>query len=219
MEHLVVSQISRHGYLAVFVLMVLESACIPVPSEAVMLFGGALAGGAVVAGVHLHLNVIAVAVVGASGNLVGASIAYAIGRIGGRPLIERWGRYVLLRPRELDRAERFFARHGQSAVFVGRVLPVVRTFISLPAGIAETPVVAFGVMTLLGSLVWTFALALAGQALATNWSSVARAFTPISIAIGALILAAIAWAILRRLRSRGSAMRADPTNETVDSRD
>ena len=201
MEHLVVSQISKHGYLAVFVLMVLESACIPIPSEAVMLFGGALAGGAVIAGVHLHLNVVAVALAGAGGNLVGSWIAYAVGRLGGRPLVERWGRYVFLRQHELDRAEAFFAHRGQLAVLVGRVLPVVRTFISLPAGVAEMPVASFSALTLLGSLPWTFALALAGDALAANWSHVANAFTPISVVVGLVIVAVIARWLIRRSRA------------------
>lgn len=206
MEHLVVSQISRHGYLAVFVLMVLESACIPIPSEAVMLFGGALASGAVSAGVHSHLNVVAVALCGTAGNLVGSLIAYAVGRVGGRPLIERWGRYILLRQKELDRSERFFARRGPIAVLVARVLPVVRTFISLPAGVSGMPVVPFAVLTALGSLPWTFALAFAGRALAGNWNSVSSAFTPVSIIIGVLIVAGIAWWVLRRLRERSKAL-------------
>ncbi len=202
MEHFVVTQISRHGYLAIFALMILESACIPVPSEAVMLFGGALAGGVVLAGVHIHLNVVAVALAGAVGNVVGGSIAYGVGRLGGRPLVERFGRYLLLRPHELDRAERFFARRGALAVLVARVLPIVRTFISLPAGIAEMPLGPFVVLTFLGSLPWTFALALAGDALAANWSSVSHAFTPVSIAVAVLIVAAIAGWALRRWRTR-----------------
>ncbi len=205
MVHLVVSEISKHGYLAVFLLMVLESACIPIQSEAVMLFGGALAGGAVVAGVHLHLNVVEVALAGTGGNIVGAWISYAVGRIGGRPLVEKWGRYVFLRTRDLDRAERFFAHRGQLAVLVGRLLPVVRTFVSLPAGVAEMPVVPFTALTLVGSLPWTFAFALAGEALAANWQSVANAFTPISIVVGVLLVAWVAWWLLRRARmSRGS---------------
>ncbi|OYV58265.1 MAG: hypothetical protein B7Z69_09875 [Actinobacteria bacterium 21-73-9] len=183
--------------------MVLESACIPIPSEAVMLFGGALAGGVVLAGVHVHLNVVAVALAGAVGNLVGSWIAYAVGRIGGRPLIERYGKYILLRPHDLDRAERFFARYGTPAVLISRILPVVRTFISLPAGIAEMPLGTFSLLTLVGSLPWTFALALAGDALAANWKSVSSAFTPISIVVGVLIVIAIAWWAVRRLGSRG----------------
>ncbi len=202
MEHVVVSQIEQYGYLAVFVLMVLESACIPVPSEVVMLFGGALAGGLVVSGVHLSLNVIWVAVAGALGNLVGSLIAYGVGRSGGRRLIERWGRYVLLRREHLRRSEDFFARRGDVAVLVGRVVPVVRTFISLPAGVAEMPAGRFSVLTLVGCVPWTFGLAFAGQALASHWQRVAAAFTPISVAVGVLLAAALAWWIVQTVNDR-----------------
>lgn len=200
MEHLLVKAVADHGYVAIFLLMVLESACIPIPSEVVMLFGGALAGGLVFAGVHLSLNVVAVALAGTAGNLVGAWISYAVGRAGGRPLVDRWGRYILLRKHEVDKAERFFDRRGDIAVLIGRVLPVVRTFISLPAGIAEMPLGRFSVFTFVGSLPWTFGLTLAGYSLASNWKAVSQDFTPISVVIGVLILAAIAWWVLRRLR-------------------
>lgn len=206
MEHLVVTEITKHGYLAVFVLMVLESACIPIPSEAVMLFGGALASGAVIAGVASHLNVVVVALCGTAGNLIGSLIAYAVGRAGGRPLIERWGRYILLRQKELDRSEAFFARHGPIAVLVARVLPVVRTFISLPAGIAGMPLAPFAFLTVLGSLPWTFSLAYAGRALATHWNGVSAAFTPVSIVIAVVIIAAIAWWALHRIRERSETL-------------
>src|SRR6266536_6104536 len=140
MEHLITDYVLQYGYLAVFVLMVLESACLPVPSEVTMLFGGALANGAFLTSLghegH-HLNFVVVALAGTAGNLVGSWVAWGVGYLGGRPLIERWGRYVFLRQDELDRAEVWFDRHGQLAVLVSRLLPVVRTFISLPAGIAE----------------------------------------------------------------------------------
>ena len=210
MEHLVVDQISQHGYLAIFVLMVLESACIPIPSEVIMLFGGALVGGLTLAGVHVQLNTIGVGLAGTAGNLVGALLAYAVGRVGGRPLIERWGRYVLLRPHELDRAERFFDRRGKAAIFFGRMVPVVRTFISLPAGIAEVPVVPFAVLTGLGTLPWTFGLAIAGDSLASNWKSVSNAFTPISIVVGVVLLGLIAWWVTKRLRESRRANEVRP---------
>ena len=209
MEQLVVTEISRHGYLAIFGLMILESACIPVPSEAVMLFGGALAGGVVLAGVHVHFNVVAVALAGAAGNLIGSWISYGVGRLGGRPLIERFGRYVLLRRHDLDRAERFFARRGAPAVLVARILPVVRTFISLPAGVAEMRFGTFSALTLLGSLPWVFAFALAGDALAANWKGVSSAFTPVSVVFGVLIVAGIGLWAVRRLSAPGR-RRASP---------
>ncbi|HEY3139780.1 MAG TPA: DedA family protein, partial [Acidimicrobiales bacterium] len=129
MEDLVRTTIENYGYLAVFVLMVLESACIPIPSEVTMLFGGAAANATFAASVGAdHLNFLVVGLLGTVGNLVGSWIAYGVGRAGGRPLIERWGRYVFLREHELDRAEAWFGEHGEAAVFVSRLLPVVRTF-------------------------------------------------------------------------------------------
>lgn len=135
MNHFLTTNVADHGYVAVFVLMVLESACIPIPSEVIMLFGGALAGGLLAAG-HAHVGLAGVGLAGAVGNLVGSLVAYWVGRAGGRPLLERYGRYLLIRPEHLDQAEEFFARRGDVAVLVGRVLPVIRTFISLPAGVA-----------------------------------------------------------------------------------
>ncbi|HZD80156.1 MAG TPA: DedA family protein, partial [Actinomycetota bacterium] len=151
---LVTQEIARYGYLAIFLLMVLESACIPIPSEVTMLFGGALASAAFVASGG-QLNLVAVGLFGALGNLVGSWLAYGIGYAGGRPLVDRWGRYLLLRPHEIDRAHRWFERYGQGAVLLGRLLPVVRTFISLPAGVARMNVWRFSFYTLLGCLPWT----------------------------------------------------------------
>jgi membrane protein DedA with SNARE-associated domain len=171
MEHLITDYILQYGYLAVFVLMVLESACIPVPSEVTMLFGGALANSAFVASLGSkgeQLNFVLVALLGTLGNLVGSWIAWAVGYAGGRPLIERWGRFVFLRKHELDRAEAWFGRHGQTAVLVSRVLPVVRTFISLPAGVAEMPFARFSLYTFVGCLPWTFALTAVGYALGSQ---------------------------------------------------
>ena len=201
MEHFVVSEISRHGYLAIFVLMTLESACIPIPSEAVMLLGGAMSAGVVIAGVSTHLNILSVGLLGIAGNLLGAAIAYLVGRTGGRTLIDKWGRYVLLRHKDLDRTEVFFAKHGDVAVLVGRVLPVVRTFISLPAGIAEMPISKFGVFTLLGSLPWVFALAYIGRSVAGNWQSISNYFTPISLVVAVIIAGAIVWWYIKRRRA------------------
>jgi membrane protein DedA with SNARE-associated domain len=198
MEHFIVSEISRHGYLAIFLLMTVESACIPIPSEVVMLFGGALTAGVAIAGVNAHLNVAAVAIIGAVGNLLGSAIAYLVGRTGGRALIERWGRFVLLRNKDLDKAEAFFSRRGDLAVLIGRILPVIRTFISLPAGIAEMPVLKFGLFTIIGSLPWTFALAYSGNALAGNWQSISKYSTPISLVFGAVIVLVIVWWYVRR---------------------
>jgi membrane protein DedA with SNARE-associated domain len=199
LEHFVITQISHHGYAAVLVLMILESACIPIPSEAIMLFGGALAGGLTVAGIHVHLDVVDVALAGAAGNLIGSLIAYAVGRFGGRAVLDRWGGRVLLRPHDLDRADAFFARRGDLAVLIGRVVPVVRTFISLPAGIAEVPPIRFAVLTVLGSLPWTFALALIGDAVASHWKSVESGFTVATVVVAVMIVGIIGkWLWARR---------------------
>ncbi len=203
MEHFLISQISKHGYLAIFLLMVLESACIPIPSEAIMLFGGALASGAVISGVVLHLSIFKVAILGAIGNLVGALIAYAVGRTGGRVIVDKWGKYLLIRHHDLDKAEYFFEHRGQLAVLIGRILPVVRTFISFPAGTAEMPLLRFSLLTLAGSLPWTFGLAYLGKALAKNWTSISRLSTPVSVVIAVILLAWFSkWYIKRREQFR-----------------
>jgi membrane protein DedA with SNARE-associated domain len=197
--------IEDYGYLAIFVLMVLESACIPIPSEITMLFGGAAANATFASslpGSPPPLNFLLVGLVGTLGNLVGSWIAYWAGRVGGRPLVERWGRFIFLRPHELDRAEAWFADHGDTAVFVSRLLPVVRTFISLPAGVAEMPFVRFSVYTFLGCLPWTFALAAMGYALGSRWPLVERYFRPISIVVGTMIVVAVAVWLIRRSKQR-----------------
>ena len=213
MSHLITDTILTYGYLAVFLLMVLESACIPLPSEVTMLFGGALANAGFVASLGAqgrHLNFVLVGLIGAVGNLVGSWIAWGVGYRGGRPLIERWGRYVFLRRHELDRAEAWFARYGQPTVFVSRLLPVVRTFISLPAGVAEMPFARFSVFTFAGCLPWTFALTAVGYAVGGQWARVERYFTPVSLLLGAVLLVAVVawfarrWSQARRARGQAA---------------
>ena len=193
--------ISSYGYLAVFILMLAESACIPVPSELTMPFAGALAAGAV-AGAHLNLG-LAIAT-GVAGNLAGSYIAWGIGAYGGRAAWHRWGRYILLRDDDIDRAERWFTRHGTKAVFFGRLLPVVRTFISLPAGLARMPAARFGIYTLLGCIPWIAALAWAGSAVGRNWGNVASALHGPTYALAGLIvvLVIVAFVMLWRRRRR-----------------
>jgi membrane protein DedA with SNARE-associated domain len=205
MQHLIKVAIEDYGYLAVFVLMVLESACIPIPSEVTMLFGGAAANATFAATIPGHpapLNFLLVGLLGTLGNLVGSWLAYWAGRRGGRPLIERWGRFVFLRPHELDRAEVWFDHHGHEAVFVSRLLPVVRTFISLPAGVAQMPFGKFTVYTFAGCLPWTFALAGIGYALGSRWTTVEKFFRPIAIIIAVLIVAGLAWWLMKRYRQK-----------------
>jgi membrane protein DedA with SNARE-associated domain len=192
--------ITQYGYLAVFVLMLAESACIPVPSEVIMLLGGALASGAV-AGASPSLAGIIVA--GVLGNVAGSYIAWAVGRYAGQAAVRRWGRRFGIREREIDRATAWFERHGNAAVLVGRVIPVIRTFISLPAGFAAMPPVRFGVYTTLGCIPWTVGLAIAGYELGGNWQSVANGFhgpTYIIAGIAVLALAAAVIVYIRRVR-------------------
>jgi membrane protein DedA with SNARE-associated domain len=222
-EHLITDTILQYGLLAVFVLMTLESACIPIPSEITMLFGGALANAGFVASLGVegkHLNFVAVGLAGTFGNLVGSWIAWGVGWRGGRPLIERWGRYVFLRKHELDRAEVWFERHGEAAVFISRLLPVIRTFISLPAGIAEMRFLRFSVYTFLGCLPWTFALTALGYALGSQWHVVDRFLRPVSIVIAVLVAVAAGWWLYRRWREQQRLVAAEAPEEeaTADRR-
>lgn len=191
--------ISSYGYLAVFVLMLAESACIPVPSELIMLFGGALAGGAFAVA---HPNLIGIIAAGVLGNLAGSYIAWAVGLYVGQAAIRRWGPRFGVREREIDKAIGWFERRGPAAVLIGRVVPVVRTFISLPAGFAEMPPVRFGVYTTIGCIPWTAALGYAGYALGKNWQSVANAFHGPTYAIAGVIVVALAVALFMHLRRR-----------------
>jgi len=195
--------ITQYSYLAVFLLMLAESACIPVPSEVIMLLGGALAAGAV-PGAHPSLAGIIAA--GVLGNVAGSYVAWAVGRYAGLTAARRWGRRVGIREREIDRATAWFERHGRPAVLVGRLIPVVRTFISLPAGFAEMPAAPFGLYTLLGCIPWTAALGIAGYALGANWQSVANGFHGPTYAIAGIIAVALVAAVIvhwRRGRRNG----------------
>ncbi len=195
--------ISQYGYFAVFVLMLAESACIPVPSEVIMMFGGALAAGAL-PGAHPALFGIFAA--GVLGNVAGSYISWAVGKYAGQAAIKRFGRRVGIREHEIDQATAWFERHGPVAVLVGRVIPVIRTFISLPAGFADMSPGIFGVYTTLGAIPWTAALAVAGYALGANWEHVAKDFNYPTYAIaGILVVTFIVLVIRRRKASSSSA--------------
>ena len=193
MQHL----IATYGYVAIFLLMVAESACIPVPSELIMTFGGALAAGAVPG---TGLNLAGVILAGTAGNVAGSYIAWAAGRYGGQPLLRRWGRRLGIREHDLDRATRWFDRYGPRAVLIGRLLPVVRTFISLPAGIAGMDPLRFGIYTTIGCIPWTAALAAAGYAVGKNWDSIVKGFHGPTYVIAAVVVIGLAVAIWRYLR-------------------
>ena len=189
--------ITQYGYLAVFLLMLAESACIPVPSEVIMLLGGALAAGAIPGA---HPSLVGIIAAGVLGNVAGSYVAWAVGRYAGLAAARRWGRRVGIREREIDRANAWFERHGSAAVFFGRLVPVVRTFISLPAGFAAMPAGRFGLYTLLGCIPWTAALGIAGYALGANWQSVANGFHGPTYVIAGIIAVALVAAVIMRLR-------------------
>jgi membrane protein DedA with SNARE-associated domain len=190
-QEFVTTTIGDYGLLAIFVLMLLESACVPIPSEVTMLFAGALTATAF-AGEGSELGFWAVVIVGTAGNLIGSWLAYWAGDYGGRPLIDRFGRYLLIRPHEVDKAHAWFEHRGEVTVFVSRLLPVVRTFISLPAGVAEMPFVRFTFYTVLGCLPWCLALTWLGATLGDNWTAVEEILRPIAWLIAiVLVIAAI----------------------------
>jgi membrane protein DedA with SNARE-associated domain len=191
------------GLPAVFVLMVAESACIPIPSEATMLFAGFAVADPGGSSAHHHLTLLGIVAAGVLGNLVGSWIAYGVGRAGRLELVERHGRWLHLKPSHLAWADRWFARYGAPTVLFSRILPIIRTFISLPAGVAKMPFGRFTVLTLAGCVPWVLGLALAGQAVGGNWTSVRKGFDYADYAIVALIVIAIAYAIVRRRRARG----------------
>jgi membrane protein DedA with SNARE-associated domain len=209
----VIQEITRYGYVAVFLLMVLESACVPIPSEVTMLFGGALASAAF-SGAGRELDFVTVALVGAFGNLLGSWLAYWVGRVGGRPLIDRWGRYLLLRPHEVDRAHDWFERYGQATVFFGRLLPVIRTFISLPAGVVRMDLKRFTFYTVLGCLPWCLLLTWLGYKLGERWDEVERFIRPFSWAIVVAVVAGVGWFVWHRLRT----IRAEETERAAAER-
>lgn len=186
MSDALIAFVEHYGLLAVFLLSALESACIPIPSELVvppagfMAYQGSLSLASVVAAATL-------------GNVAGSWVAYAVGRRGGRPLIRRYGRYVWLSERHLAQAEDWFARRGEITVFVARLLPAFRTFISLPAGIGEMPLWRFLVYSLLGSLPWNLALAVAGYELGAHWEVIEAYLKPVSYAAAVVFVIVVIW--------------------------
>jgi len=181
------------GYLGLVLLMGIESACIPLPSEIIMPFAGTL----VLAG---KMNLFAAALAGAIGCNVGSVLAYEIGAKWGRAGVERYGKYVLLSHHDLELADRWFARRGEITVFVARLLPVVRTFIAFPAGVARMALGKFVVYSFLGSLIWCWALAWVGARLGEHWDTLGTYFHRFDAAIVVLILLAAAWWIWRHLK-------------------
>jgi membrane protein DedA with SNARE-associated domain len=176
----IINVISVMGYPGIVLLMALESACIPLPSEVIMPFSGYL----VFTG---RFGLHAAALAGALGCAVGSAVAYWVGVYGGRPFLEKYGRYLLIRRKDLDMADRFFNRWGMGAVFISRLLPVIRTFISLPAGISRMPFVPFITLSFVGSVPWCYLLAYVGQKLGENWESIRNYFHGADAVIGIVL--------------------------------
>jgi membrane protein DedA with SNARE-associated domain len=206
----VTATIGDHGLYAVFFLMLVD-AVLPAASEVVMVYGGALASGAFVGqevvlfgetieeGLPAYL---AIALAGTIGYTIGAVGGWAIGLYGGRPYLERHGRWLHLNQRKLERAERWFERWGDRAVFFGRLTPVVRSFVSVPAGVLEARLGRYTVLTLLGSAIWCFAFAAAGYVAGESWEDFHHAFTYFDYLVAAAIVGAVAFLVIRHVRRR-----------------
>ena len=193
---LIVATISTLGYGGVVLLMAIESACIPLPSEIIMPFSGYLVS-------RGEMNLWLVGVAGAFGCVLGSMVAYWVGMYGGRPLIEKYGRFVLISHHDLDLADRWFGKYGEIIVFVSRLLPAIRTFIAFPAGVARMNVTRFIIYTFAGSLPWCIGLAYVGQKLGEHWDKDPRLktlFHRFDFVIGILIVLAAAWWIWRHIR-------------------
>lgn len=201
LEHLVsllttfiIHTISALGYPGVALLMAIESACIPLPSEIIAPFAGYLAYTG-------RFNLFAIALAGGVGSMVGSFVTYEIGKFGGRPLVEKYGKYILISKHDLDLADKFFAKYGNLSTFIGRLLPVVRTFISLPAGIARVPRIPFLIYSFVGSVIWTYLLAYLGMKLGENWSTLRDRLHGFDTAIIALILIGAVWWVWRHFKN------------------
>ena len=200
--------IGHHGAYAVFAIMALD-ALFPVGGELTMLFAGALAAGSIPGAqpvVFGHVmqtgaeSYVVLSLAGTLGYLTGSLVGWAIGRRGGRPFLERHGRWLHLTPETLDRAEAWFDRHGRAAVFLGRLTPLVRSFISVPAGALESPLGPYTVLTLAGSAIWCFGFAAAGWALGSSYETVHHAFRYVDYAVVAVVVLVAAALIIRRRR-------------------
>lgn len=189
----ILATINRAGYAGIVGLMAVESACIPLPSEIVLPFSGYLAA-------QGRLNLWWIGVAGAAGCVLGSLAAYYVGARGGRPALDRYGRYLLISRRDLERADRWFQRHGDLTVFVARLLPVARTFIALPAGVARMNLTRFVLYTFAGSLLWSLGLAWVGLELGARWNTLGAYFHRLDGVIVAGLLLGLAWYVRRHLR-------------------
>jgi len=188
----VIATISNLGYGGIVLLMAIESACIPLPSEIIMPFAGYL----VFKG---EMQLWAVALAGAVGCVLGSFVAYYAGAWGGRPFVEKYGKYILVSHHDLAMADRWFQRHGDITIFVGRLLPVIRTFIAFPAGISRMAMGRFVIYTFVGSYIWCWGLAWVGLTLGQNWNTLGVYFHRFDAVIGVILLIGVIWYVRRHL--------------------
>ncbi|MGH3262217.1 MAG: DedA family protein [Trebonia sp.] len=206
-----------HAIYAIIVLGVLEAMCIPWSSEVTFLIGGAVASGGL-AGAHQHPSLAMVIVIGTLAELVGSYISYYIGRVGGKPLVRRWGRYVLVTEKDVARAERFLVGRGVWAVPVARMLPFIRAFASIVAGLVDVPPIRFGILSLIGTVLYVIALSSIGYSLGSEWTKFNHTFSMASyIVIAVVAVAVIVFVVhrLREFRKEGAAGAAGSTENRV----
>lgn len=188
------------GLPGIFALMAISSACIPIPSEVVMLFAGFAVADPTQSHSSHHLTMVGIVLAGLLGTMVGSWVAYGVGRGGRLELLERHGAKLHMGPAQIERADRLFQRHGEAIVLFGRVIPLVRAFVSLPAGVSKMPLGRFTVFSLIGTFPWVLGLALAGHALGGDWTSVRKGFEYVDYVIVALLVVGIAYVVVRRRR-------------------
>src|SRR2546421_3379871 len=206
------------GLAGIVVAMALESCCIPLPSEIVMPLAGVMfVEGKLLAGVNFWLGLVLIALAGAIGCLIGSTAAYGIGYTGGRPLMLKYGRYVLISQHDADLADRFFQRWGSATAFFSRLLPVVRTYISLPAGISKMPFVKFAVYSFLGSFPWCLLLAYVGTILGNNLDRLSPIFHSLDVVIVVALVILIALYIWRHIRNDRKARAAHALAEATEA--
>jgi membrane protein DedA with SNARE-associated domain len=196
LSYFIVSTISMMGYSGIVLLMAIESACIPLPSEIIMPFSGYLVSTG-------EMNLWGVSVAGAFGCVVGSMVAYWVGMYGGRPVIEKYGKWFFISKRDLDMADRWFEKRGEIIVFVARLLPAIRTFIAFPAGVARMNIPKFIIYTFAGSLPWCLGLAYVGQKLGEQWNrddTLKTWFHRFDFLIGIIGVLAVAWWIRRHFK-------------------
>jgi len=204
------SFVQTSGYAAIFLLSVLQSCCVPTSSELTFGFAGVLAS-------EGKLDVALIILVGVIGEVVGAYIAWALGRSLGREFVDRYGKYILLSHHDLDRAEAWYARHERFGVLGTRLLPVIRNFVAVPAGVAEVPPVRFGVLTALGSLIWITAWTFIGYGVGDSYKSITHDFSDVGYVLGALAVAAIAYVIFHRYRAYKAAVASGAGPRSTDA--